>query len=281
MIVQNALSLGITQLKYFNIPNPQLDAKILLKFTLGYSSEAFELKRNEEISDKFIKNYLKFIKRRSNKEPIAHILEKKSFWKNDFKVSKETLIPRPETELIIENVLKYFPNKERNLNIIDLGTGTGCIIISLMQEYINAAGVGIDISQSAIDIANINKQMLCRPEKLNFFKADFKDYNLDKFDIIVTNPPYVSPEDKQKNLQYDILNYEPHVALFAENNGLSCYEKILSNCTLSKKKNCYMFIEVGINQSQEVSKLLKYNEFNIVSIENDLANIPRCIVAKK
>ena len=281
MIIQKALSLGITQLKDLDIPNPQLDAKILLKFLLGYTSEVFELKRNEEINDNYIKNYLKLIKRRSNREPIAHIVEKKSFWKNDFKVSKATLIPRPETELIIENVLKYFPNKSSNLNIIDLGTGTGCIIISLIQEYVNATGIGIDISQSAIDIANINKQILRNPEKLDFFKADFKDYDLDKFDIIVTNPPYVSHEDKEKNLQHDILHYEPHIALFADNNGLNCYEKIFNNITLCKKNNCYMFIEVGIGQSQEVSNLLKYNEFNIVSIENDLANIPRCIVAKK
>ena len=279
LTIQDAFLMGIKTLKILDIQNHQLDAKILLKYLLNLDNETFELKKNDEISKVNLDAYLVLINRRSNDEPIAHIVEKKSFWNDDFKVSKDTLIPRPETELIIESVIKYFPNKDSNLKIADLGTGSGCIIISLLQEYINAYGVGIDISKPAIDVANINKRLLKNPVRLDLVKGDFDSFNLNGFDIIVSNPPYISKTDQ--NLQKNVHDYEPHLALFSENNGMIFYEKILKNISSTIKNKFYLFLEIGKGQEKDVLNLLKKNNFTLISIENDLAEIPRCIVAKK
>jgi len=279
LTIQDAFLMGIETLKILDIQNHQLDAKILLKYLLNLDNETFELKKNDEISKVNLDAYLVLINRRSKDEPIAHIVKKKSFWNDDFKVSKDTLIPRPETELIIESVIKYFPNKDSNLKIADLGTGSGCIIISLLQEYINAYGVGIDISRPAIDVANINKRLLKNPVRLDLVKGDFDNFNLNGFDIIVSNPPYISKTDQ--NLQKNVHDYEPHLALFSENNGMIFYEKILKNISSTIKNKFYLFLEIGKGQEKDVLNLLKKNNFTLISIENDLAEIPRCIVAKK
>ena len=279
LTIQDAFLMGIKTLKILDIQNHQLDAKILLKYLLNLDNETFELKKNDEISKVNLDAYLVLINRRSKDEPIAHIVKKKSFWNDDFKVSKDTLIPRPETELIIESVIKYFPNKDSNLKIADLGTGSGCIIISLLQEYINAYGVGIDISRPAIDVANINKRLLKNPVRLDLVKGDFDNFNLNGFDIIVSNPPYISKTDQ--NLQKNVHDYEPHLALFSENNGMIFYEKILKNISSTIKNKFYLFLEIGKGQEKDVLNLLKKNNFTLISIENDLAEIPRCIVAKK
>ena len=277
--IQEAFSSGIKKLSCLNNHNPQLDAKILLRHILEINNEKFELKKNDEISFVDLDNYFKLISRRLNGEPIAYIIGKQSFWNDDFKVTKDTLIPRPETELIIENIIKYFPEKNAKLRFADLGTGSGCIIISLLQEYINATGVGIDISEQAIKIATQNKKLLSKPERLDFIINDFSNFNLNDFDIIVANPPYVNIEDN--NLDRNVYEHEPHLALFAKKNGLSAYEIILNNAFTIKSNNLYLFLEIGINQANFVSKLLKNNNFKVISIENDLANIPRCIIAKK
>ena len=279
LTIQDAFLMGIKTLKILDIQNHQLDAKILLKYLLNLDNETFELKKNDEISKVNLDAYLVIINRRSKDEPIAHIVKKKSFWNDDFKVSKDTLIPRPETELIIESVIKYFPNKDSNLKIADLGTGSGCIIISLLQEYINAYGVGIDISRPAIDVANINKRLLKNPVRLDLVKGDFDNFNLNGFDIIVSNPPYISIKDQ--NLQKNVHDYEPHLALFSENNGMIFYEKILKNISSTIKNKFYLFLEIGKGQEKDILNLLKKKNFTLISIENDLAEIPRCIVAKK
>ena len=277
--IQEVFSSGIKKLICFNNRNPQLDAKILLRHILGINNEKFELKKNDEISFVDLDNYFKLISRRLNGEPVAYIIGKQSFWNDDFKVTKDTLIPRPETELIIENIIKYFPEKNAKLRFADLGTGSGCIIISLLQEYINATGVGIDISEQAIKIATANKKLLSKPERLDFIINDFSNFSLNEFDIIVANPPYVNIEDN--NLDRNVYEHEPHLALFAKKNGLSAYEIIINNAVTIKSNNLYLFLEIGINQANSVSKLLKNNNFKVISIENDLANIPRCIIAKK
>ena len=250
-----------------------------MPFSFDINNEKFELKKNDEISFVDLDNYFKLISRRLNGEPVAYIIGKQSFWNDDFKVTKDTLIPRPETELIIENIIKYFPEKNTKLRFADLGTGSGCIIISLLQEYINATGVGIDISEQAIKIATANKKLLSKPERLDFTINDFSNFNLNEFDIIVANPPYVNIEDN--NLDRNVYKHEPHLALFAKKNGLSAYEIIINNAVTIKSNNLYLFLEIGINQANPVSKLLKNNNFKVISIENDLANIPRCIIAKK
>ena len=277
--VEEVFLSGIQKLNAAQVENPNLDAKIIFKHILSVDNEQFELCKKNEISNKITKSYFKLIDRRIKREPIAYITNKQSFWNDEFKVTKDTLIPRPETELILENVLSYFPDKKIDLNIADLGTGSGCIIISLLQEYINASGIGIDISKEAIKIANENKKLLKNHERLKLLEEDYAEYNLNGFDIIVSNPPYIS--QNSLDIQKDGYDYEPHLALFSKNNGIDAYNKIISNLASRIDKNFFLFLEIGLGQASEVTKLLKNNGFTEILTKVDLANIPRCVIAKK
>ena len=277
--VEEVFLSGIQKLNAAQVENPNLDAKIIFKHILSVDNEQFELCKKNEISNQITKSYFELIDRRIKREPIAYITNKQSFWNDEFKVTKDTLIPRPETELILENVLSYFPDKKIDLNIADLGTGSGCIIISLLQEYINASGIGIDISKEAIKIANENKKLLKNHERLKLLEEDYAEYNLNGFDIIVSNPPYIS--QNSLDIQKDVYDYEPHLALFSKNNGIDAYNKIISNLASRIDKNFFLFLEIGLGQASEVTKLLKNNGFTEILTKADLANIPRCVIAKK
>ena len=277
--VEEVFLSGMQKLNAAQVENPNLDAKIIFKHILSVDNEQFELCKKNEISNKITKSYFELIARRIKREPIAYITNKQSFWNDEFKVTKDTLIPRPETELILENVLSYFPDKKIDLNIADLGTGSGCIIISLLQEYINASGIGIDISKEAIKIANENKKLLKNHERLKLLEEDYAEYNLNGFDIIVSNPPYIS--QNSLDIQKDVYDYEPHLALFSKNNGIDAYNKIISNLASRIDKNFFLFLEIGLGQASEVTKLLKNNGFTEILTKADLANIPRCVIAKK
>ena len=277
--VEEVFLSGIQKLNAAEVENPNLDAKIIFKHILSVDNEQFELCKKNEISSKITKSYFELIDRRIKREPIAYITNKQSFWNDEFKVTKDTLIPRPETELILESVISYFPDKKIDLNIADLGTGSGCIIISLLQEYINASGIGIDISKEAIKIANENKKLLKNRERLKLLVEDYAEYNLNGFDIIVSNPPYISQDSL--DIQKDVYDYEPHLALFSKNNGIEAYNKIISNLASRIDKNFFLFLEIGLGQASEVTKLLKNNGFTEILTKVDLANIPRCVIAKK
>jgi len=277
--VEEVFLSGIQKLNAAEVENPNLDAKIIFKHILSVDNEQFELCKKNEISSKITKSYFELIDRRIKREPIAYITNKQSFWNDEFKVTKDTLIPRPETELILESVISYFPDKKIDLNIADLGTGSGCIIISLLQEYINASGIGIDISKEAIKIANENKKLLKNHERLKLLDEDYAEYNLNGFDIIVSNPPYISQDSL--DIQKDVYDYEPHLALFSKNNGIEAYNKIISNLASRSDKNFFLFLEIGLGQASEVTKLLKNNGFTEILTKVDLANIPRCVIAKK
>ena len=277
--VEEVFLSGIQKLNAAQVENPNLDAKIIFKHILSVDNEQFELCKKNEISSKITKSYFELIDRRIKREPIAYITNKQSFWNDEFKVTKDTLIPRPETELILESVISYFPDKKIDLNIADLGTGSGCIIISLLQEYINASGIGIDISKEAIKIANENKNLLKNHERLKLLEEDYAEYNLNGFDIIVSNPPYISQDSL--DIQKDVYDYEPHLALFSKNNGIEAYNKIISNLASRIDKNFFLFLEIGLGQASEVTKLLKNNGFTEILTKVDLANIPRCVIAKK
>lgn len=277
--VEEVFLSGIQKLNAAQVENPNLDAKIIFKHILSVDNEQFELCKKNEISSKITKSYFELIDRRIKREPIAYITNKQSFWNDEFKVTKDTLIPRPETELILESVISYFPDKKIDLNIADLGTGSGCIIISLLQEYINASGIGIDISKEAIKIANENKKLLKNHERLKLLDEDYAEYNLNGFDIIVSNPPYIS--QNSLDIQKDVYDYEPHLALFSKNNGIDAYNKIISNLASRIDKNFFLFLEIGLGQASEVTKLLKNNGFTEILTKVDLANIPRCVIAKK
>ena len=256
------------------------EKKLLLSHVLGLSNEKLNLTQSEKVGEKDIKNFEQLINRRKNSEPIAYLTNKKSFWKNDFYVDQSVLIPRSDSELLIESVIEYFPDLTKTYNFLDLGSGSGCLIISLLNEYLLSSGIGVEIDKEAIKVSEKNKEFLLNKDRLKFLERDFSNYDTSSFDIIISNPPYI-PFEEKKDIMKEVRNYEPSKALFADEKGLYFYRKIIENLSKHLKRKQFLFLEVGINQPDGVVKILKNNNFNVVSIKKDISNIPRCIIAER
>ena len=278
--VKEALSIGNKELTKKGIINSLLETKLLIKDILNVSEEKLISSTEVFLSDAQFEIYQSFLERRKQFEPIAYILNKREFWKDSFYVNNSTLIPRQDSEIIIETVLKLLPNKDKKLKFADLGTGSGCLIISLLKEYKHSKGVGIDVSKEAIKVAERNKNILYDKGRLRLELADFSSFETSEFDVIVCNPPYVNKNDLNK-LQKDIVSYEPHQAIFADEEGFTYYKKVIQNLNKNYKCCQKVFFEIGLGQAESVIKLLKNNDFIVISIENDIAGIPRCIAAER
>ena len=266
------------QLSKNNIP-PINERKIILKNILQQSDESIASNLEKNLKAKDINLYKNFLIRRLNQEPLAQIIKNKNFWKNNFFINNSCLVPRFDSEVIIEAVIKTFKNKQQKLNILDIGTGSGCLIISLLNEYKKSFGVGIDTSVKALQVANINKIKMSQKNRLRLINTSYKKYDSSDFDIIVTNPPYISKDEINK-ISEEVKNFEPLSALYAQSNGLKHYKEIILKLQKPTKKQI-IFFEIGHKQSDIVTKLLKNNGFRILDVFNDLSGIPRCIVTKK
>ena len=256
------------------------EKKLLLSYVLGFSNEELNLANNKKVGEKDLKNFEQLINRRKNSEPIAYLTNIKSFWKNDFYVDQSVLIPRSDSELLIESVIEYFPDLTKTYNFLDLGSGSGCLIISLLNEYLLSSGIGVEIDKKAIKVSEKNKEFLLNKDRLKFLERDFTNYDTSSFDIIISNPPYI-PFEEKKDIMKEVRNYEPSNALFADEKGLYFYRKIIENLSKQLKREQFLFLEVGINQPDGVVKILKNNNFNVISIKKDISNIPRCIIAER
>ena len=278
--VKEALSIGRDQLNKKGIDDSLFESKLLIRSILKISSEDLIFSSEFFLSESQFKTFQYFLQRREKYEPIAYILNKKDFWKASFYVNNFTLIPRPDSEIIIETVLNLIPNKDRKLKFADLGTGSGCLIISLLQEYKYSEGIGIDNSKEAIKVAERNKNILSNNGRLSFKLADFSTFKTTEFDVIVCNPPYVNKNDIN-NIQQDVANYEPHQAIFADEEGFIYYKEIIYNLNKNYRCGQKVLFEVGLGQVEVVSNLLKNNDFRLILIEDDISGIPRCIAAEK
>ena len=224
--------------------------------------------------------YKELIQRRKKSEPIAYIINKKEFWLDTFFIDNSVLIPRPDSEIIIETAIKYFPDTNQNLKMLDLGTGSGCLIISLLREFKNSQGIGIDFDKKALKVAKQNKSNLLNENRLKFCHADFSKFNTINYDLIVCNPPYVSTLSKD-NMLRDVQDFEPEIALFSKENGLRCFKMVLDNLIKYENKKQLIIFEIGYNQLKPIQKLLKNTGFQLISVEKDISDIPRCIVTKR
>ena len=279
MILSEALEYGSKILLDAGLKTPLLDSKILLKDQLGLTDEDLIKDLDLEISNNVFKNFRNKIYRRESLEPIAHITGKKDFWKSCFNVSKNSLIPRPDSETIIESLIKYISSKKEKLNFLDLGTGSGCLIISALQEFRNSTGKGIDISEDSISVANSNKNLIVNESRLSFEVNDFCNFDTSNYDIIISNPPYVCIKEKDI-MSKEVVMHEPSLALFPPNYSEYFYKKIINNIKKTNK-GCMLFLEIDYRKADIIINLLKNKGFQVLGIENDLTYRPRCIVAKK
>ena len=273
------LNIGSKILKEKNISSFNLDSEILLSKILKKKRQ--ELLRNlkNNINQEDSIKFSNLIYRRSTNEPIAYILKKKEFWSKLFYVTKDTLIPRPETELMVDKLIKMYKNKKK-ISILDMGTGSGCIIISLLSELHNSSGIAIDISYKALEIAKKNAISNCVSQKIKFLNIPFSRYFNKKHDLIVSNPPYISTREFQC-LSEDIKKFEPRIALDGGNDGLDLIKKVIYKTKEILKINGTLALEIGNKQFKKVSKILINNNFKIELRINDTRDNTRCIIAKK
>ncbi len=277
MNVSELLNSGSIALKLNKIKTYQLDSELVLSNLLKKKRESLLISLNEKVSKNTIANFEQLMTRRANREPLAYILKNKEFWSKDFFVNRNTLIPRPETELLCESVIKIFKNK--NLHILDIGTGSGCIILSILSEIKGAKGIGIDVSRKAIEVAKKNSSKLGLKNRIKFFSKSFEDVSSYKFDLIVSNPPYIKTSDIN-NLSDDIKRFEPKIALDGGKDGLDVIKKVIYKSNTILKKFGLLALEIGYGQHYKVSQILKKKNFKEVLLVKDYKNNVRCILAR-
>jgi len=278
MISCDVINQGSKILKNNSINSYELDAQILLSNIMNVSRSSLIINDKTFVSNKNKKKFDELIARRMKNEPIAYILGKKEFWSEDFIINNSTLVPRPETELLIYKLVSYFKNKK--INILDIGTGSGCILLSILKELKFSKGFGIDISSKAIQTAKINAKKFNLLNRAKFKVFDMNMFNVGKYDLIVSNPPYISSKDI-KNLSKEILKHEPIIALNGGLDGLDLIKKVIYKSTYLLKKNGLLAIEIGNKQYPKVSKLLKMFGFREKSKEYDYKKNVRCIISTK
>jgi release factor glutamine methyltransferase len=279
MNIQSAVIKGTNILKSRSIKTAQLDAEILMAKVLGTNREYIIFNNDKYLEDRNFKNFKSLIKERANRKPIAYLLNNKFFWNNEFYVNKNTLIPRPDTEIIVEQILKLTKNKN-SLNILDIGVGSGCILLSILNERKKFTGTGIDISKNSLDICKINAKKLLVDKRTKLYKSDVDKFTQGKYDLIVSNPPYIKSSDL-KYLESEILEFEPKLALDGGLDGLSVIRKVVKKSSELIKKNGKFILEIGYDQRNKVIKLLNEKGFYINSTIKDYAKNDRCIVSTK
>ena len=265
-------------LKEKRIPNPELDLRILLRHAAKTNKDI--ILSNFESKDIDIDYFNSLILKRLNNEPISKIIKKKFFWKHEFFVNSNVLDPRPDTELIIEEVLNNVKNRNKKLKILDIGTGSGCILLSILKEKKDFYGTGIDISKKSLEISKINALKLGISNRVKFFKSDIDNFLSGKYDLIISNPPYIKSIDL-KYLERDVIKFEPKIALNGGIDGVSEIRKVINKSSELIKVNGKLVLEIAFNQKAKVKELLNKKGFYVNKIFKDYANNNRCIICTK
>ena len=279
MNIQSAIKEGTIILKNSYIKTAKLDTEILLAKVLGSKREDIILNIQKNLDDDHLDHFKKLIKERANRKPIAYLLNKKFFWNYEFYINENALIPRPDTEVIINEILRLAKNKNK-INILDIGVGSGCILLTILKERKNFYWTGIDISKKSLDISKINAKKLNVESRVKFYKSDIDKFNKGKYDLVVSNPPYIKSCDL-KYLEKDVINFEPKLALDGGSDGLLQIRKVINKTSELIKKNGKFYLEIGFDQKNKAIRLLNKKGFFINSTLKDLAKNDRCIVSTK
>lgn len=255
-----------------------LEARLLAQHAWHCTPEVIVRDPDAAITEEKVAALETLIARRLTREPIAQILGYKHFWNDDFAVTRDVLTPRADSEIVIEAALRHCSNA---CSILDLGTGSGCLLLSLLGEYKDAKGVGIDASPAALNVARRNAHNTLRAKRTEFFGGDWLN-PLEKsamFDIVVSNPPYIPTREIAK-LMSDVRDHEPHLALDGGADGLDCYRMILAQVRPHMNPGALLIFEVGQGQAEDVAIHGKAQGFALVEIAKDLSGIDRVVVLK-
>tara|TARA_B100000214_G_scaffold240261_1_gene175851 strand:+ start:26 stop:868 length:843 start_codon:yes stop_codon:yes gene_type:complete len=279
MDIRQTLNKGISILKRNKVLTPQLDSEILLSKSINKDKKHIILNPKEVLNFKKLKKFDDLIKRRAKGEPIAYLTNKKEFWNDEFFVNNDVLIPRSDTEIIIEQVLKIYSKKSK-AQVLDIGTGSGCIILSIIKERPNFYGTGIDISKKSINVSKFNTKQLNLSNRVKFFHSSIDNFIIGKYDLIVSNPPYIELSNL-KYLDKDIVNFEPKLALNGGCDGFSNIRKVINKASILIKRKGKLILEIGFNQREKVMSLLENKGFYIDKVIKDYAGNDRCVICTK
>ena len=279
MKIESAIKKAYLDLKKNNIKTALLDSEILMSKVLKKDRTNILLNLEKVISDKDYVYFRELISSRLRNKPIAYLTGKKSFWKYEFEINDKVLIPRPDTELIIEQVLKIYKNKS-NINFLEVGVGSGCIILSILKEKKSFLGKGIDLSKDCINLCKNNAFKLKVNDRLKLIKSDIDNFSSGKYDLVISNPPYVKKLHLKK-LDKDVINYEPRIALDGGLDGLSKIRKIIKKTSELIKLNGKLIIEIANDQKIMIKNILIDNGFYINKVVKDLGNNDRCVISTK
>ena len=273
------LKFGSYKLKLNKIDTHILDSELLLSFILKSSREQILTNLSSNINENNFEEFKKILSRREKKEPIAYITNNKEFWKNNFYVNNHVLIPRPETELIVEEVLKN-TDINSSKSFLEVGTGSGCLIISILKERLKCSATAIDICKKALNIAKFNAKMHHLKNNIDFINIDIDKIQDNKYDFIISNPPYIKKFNLSR-LDKSVRFFEPYVALEAGVDGLREIKKLINKSNKLLKINGKLIFEIGKHQSAIVKKILNKNGYYINKVIKDICSIPRVIVSTK
>ena len=279
MKLKLAIEEVFNELKKSNIKSALLDSEILISQAINKNREFVLLNSNLKINQKEYFNLQKLVYERKKGKPISYLTGQKFFWKYNFKINDHVLIPRPDTEVVVETILNAFKEKNR-INFLEVGVGSGCILLSILKEKKNFRATGIDISSRAIRVCNINAYRLGVKNRVKLFKSDVDKFSKGKYDLIISNPPYIKKLDL-KHLEKDIINFEPKIALDGGLDGISEIRKIIKKSSELIKKGGKLVLEIAFDQKKEVKQLLINNGFYINSVVKDYGKNDRCIISTK
>ena len=279
MKLETAIHEAYTILKNNKIKSAMLDSELLMANVISKSREFIILNLNRRICKKDFDHFQNMVSQRKDGKPMAYLINKKFFWKYEFFVNKHVLIPRPDTEIIIEQVLKIYKSK-KNINFLDIGFGSGCILLSILKERKDFRATGVDISDHALKVCKINAYRLGLEARLKLFNSDIDKFTLGKYDLIISNPPYIKNSDL-KYLEKDVKEFEPKLALDGGLDGTSEIRKVIKKSSELIKYGGKLILEIAYNQKKEVKQLLNRNGFYVNSVIKDFAKNDRCIISTK
>ena len=279
MKLEIAINEAYKELNKNNIKSAFLDSELLMSKAINKDREFVILNLDKKINEKDYLHFKKLIFERSKGKPVAYLMGKKSFWKYEFYIEENILIPRPDTEIIIEQVLNIYKKKNK-INFLDIGVGSGCILLSILKERTDFIATGIDISDYALKICNINAHKLGVKKRVKLYKSDIDKFFKGKYDLIISNPPYIKKLDL-KYLEKDVANFEPKIALNGGIDGLSEIRKVINKSSELIKKGGKLVLEIAYNQKNVVRQILTNKGFYINSVIKDFGKNDRCIVSTK
>ena len=276
----------IEKLKKSGCETASLDCRLLLSKVIKKADPVY-MHQDIFITDNEINKFRVLISERAEGKPVSRIINKRSFWKRDFKLNEEALDPRADSEILITTILKYYPNLHEKLNILDLGSGSGCLGLSLLEEYKNSYVTFVDISEKSLQIARVNAKQFSLVDRSKYYNCDWNEKDWDrnllefaeqsKFDIVVSNPPYI-PTNDIKLLKTEVKSFDPMIALDGGQDGLTAYKSIFLRLKNLLKDKGKVFVEIGEGQQSSVSKIGIENNFLEIGYEKDLSGIVRVII---